>query len=101
VAKSRKANSVNKSALSPNPAGSQKSLASSKSKDKSAKHSESGTKNVKLTDEVLHPEKFLFERRRIHKDLLMSSEGLMDLLREEHSKKEVREAKLNAEIGKS
>ncbi len=57
---------------------SQKSLSTSKSKDKFSKE---GTQEVKLTSEVLHPEKFLFERRKINKDLLITREGLVDWLR--------------------
>ena len=76
------------------------SSSKSKSKDKSKKeYSESG-KNVKLTNEVLHPEKFLLERRKIKKNLMVTDESLVNWIREDHHKKEHRQNKLITDTSK-
>lgn len=51
----------------------------------SAKETPNQTRNVKLTTEVLHPEKFLFERRKINdpiKNLATTNGKLIEKIRE-------------------
>ena len=97
----KKSNSNTKSLFSSSVnKGSQKSLLTSRSKGKAIKESDKN-KNLKLTDEVLHPEKFLLERRKIDKYVMITSESLLDWVRQEHGKKEVREGKLNTDHSKS
>jgi hypothetical protein len=59
---------------------------------------------VKLTTEVLHPEKFLFERRKVFdpvKELPTTNEKLIEKLREEHKKKERRANILQEELNRT
>lgn len=55
---------------------------------------------MKLTNEVLHPEKFLLERRKIVKNEMVTSESLVNWLRMDHHKKENRENKLITDTSK-
>ena len=50
---------------------------------------------------MLHPEKFLFERRKIVRDVIVTEETLVEMLREEHGRKEAREVKLNSDTSKT
>lgn len=96
----KKASNTNNKSLFSGMRNSEKSLKSSQSKSKSIKETETN-KEIKLTNEVLHPEKFLLERRKINKGFMMTSESLVDQLRKDHGMKEARESKLITDNSKS
>lgn len=78
---------------------------STKSREKLAKDSSSASQvsrvKYKLTNEVLHPEKFLLERRRIDREEVITDEKLRASIRETYKKQNALENALTADFSKT
>jgi hypothetical protein len=55
----------------------------------------------KLTNEVLHPEKFLLERRKIDKEEVITDEKLRSSIRETYKRQNALENSLTADFSKN